>query len=89
MALGAAPGDIVRRVLQRSLALSAAGLLAGLLVALALSRLLASLLFGVGATDPATYGGVAALLLLVSAIASWIPARRATRVDPVSALRSE
>jgi putative ABC transport system permease protein len=89
MALGAAPGDIVRRVLQRSLALSAAGLVAGLLVALALSRLLASLLFGVGATDIPTYAGVSALLLLVSAIASWIPARRATRVDPVSALRSE
>ena len=89
MALGAAPGDIVRRVLQRSLALAATGLLAGLLVALALSRLLASLLFGVGATDPATYIGVSGLLLLVSAVASWIPARRATRVDPVSALRSE
>ena len=89
MALGAAPGDIVRRVLQRSLALSAAGLIAGLLVALALSRLLASLLFGVGAADPATYAGVSALLLIVSAAASWIPARRATRVDPVTALRSE
>ena len=89
MALGAAPSDIVRRVLQRSLTLSAAGLVAGLLVALVLSRLLASLLFGVGATDLATYVGVSALLLFVSAIAAWIPARRATRVDPVSALRSE
>jgi predicted permease len=89
MALGAAPADIVRRVLKRGLTLAAVGLGAGVLAALALSRLLSSLLFGVGAGDPATYAGVSVLLLLVSAAASWIPARRATRVDPVTALRSE
>jgi putative ABC transport system permease protein len=89
MALGAAPGDIVRRVLKRGLTLTGVGLAAGVLAALALSRLLSSLLFGVGAGDPATYAGVSALLLLVSAAACWIPARRATRVDPVTALRSE
>jgi putative ABC transport system permease protein len=89
MALGAAPGDIVRRVLRRGLALAGAGLAAGILAALGLSRLLSSLLFGVGAGDPATYAAVSALLLLVSAAACWIPARRATRVDPVTALRSE
>ena len=89
MALGAAPGDIVRRVVQRGLALAAVGLAAGVLAALALSRLLSSLLFGVGAADPATYGAVSAVLLLVSAAACWIPARRATRIDPTVALRSE
>jgi len=89
MALGASPGDIVRRVLQRGLALAAAGLAAGILAALALSRLLSSLLFGVGAGDPVTYAVVSAILLVVSAAACWIPARRATRVDPVTALRSE
>jgi putative ABC transport system permease protein len=89
MALGAAPADIVRRVLQRGLALAGAGLVAGLLAAFALSRLLSSLLFGVGAGDPVTYAGVSFLLLLVSAAACWIPARRATRIDPTVALRSE
>jgi predicted permease len=89
MALGAAPGDIVRRVLRRGLTLAGVGLAAGVLGALALSRLLSGLLFGIGAADPATYAGVSALLLLVSAAACWIPARRATRVDPVTALRSE
>jgi putative ABC transport system permease protein len=89
MALGAAPGDIVRRVLRRGLALAIAGLALGVVAALALSQLLSSLLFGVGAGDPATYAGVSTLLLLVSAAACWFPARRATRVDPVTALRSE
>ena len=89
MALGAAPADIVRRVLQRGMALAAAGLVAGLLVAFALSRLLSSLLFGVGAGDPVTYGAVSLLLFLVAAAACWLPARRATRIDPTVALRSE
>jgi putative ABC transport system permease protein len=89
MALGAAPGDIVRRVLRRGLALAGAGLAAGIVAALALSRLLSSLLFGVGAGDPATYGAVSLVLFLVSAAACWIPARRATRIDPTVALRSE
>jgi predicted permease len=89
MALGAEPGDILRRVLRRGLTLAGIGLAAGVLAALALSRVLSSLLFGVGAGDPATYAGVSIVLLLVSAAACWIPSRRATRVDPVTALRSE
>jgi ABC-type antimicrobial peptide transport system permease subunit len=65
------------------------GLLIGLAGALALSRFLQSLLFGVDATDPATFVLVAVGLLLVAAGACWIPARRATRVDPMIALRNE
>jgi predicted permease len=89
MALGARPGDILRGVLQRGLALAGIGVAAGLAAAFVLSRLLASLLFGVGASDAATYGAVSLLLFGVSALACWLPARRATRIDPAIALRNE
>ena len=89
MALGARPADIVRGVLQHGLLLAGIGLAAGLVAALGLSQLLSSLLFGVGPTDPGTYAAVSALLLLIAAVASWIPARRATRIDPTLALRHE
>ncbi len=89
MALGARPGDILRGVLQRGLTLAGIGVAAGLGAAFALSRLLASLLFGVGASDAGTYGAVSLLLFAVAAVACWLPARRATRIDPAIALRNE
>ena len=89
MALGASPADIVRDVVRRGLALAALGLAAGLAAALALSRLLSSLLFQVRPHDAATYAAVCGLLLLLTAGASWVPARRATRIDPTRALRTE
>jgi predicted permease len=89
IALGAGRGDILRLVLGQSLTVVLAGIALGLAGAFALSRLLASFLFGVSATDLATFVGVAALLGLTSLLAAWIPARRATKVDPMVALRSE
>ncbi len=89
MALGASPSDIVRDVVRRGVTLAAVGLAAGLAAALALSRLLSSLLFHVRPHDAATYAAVSALLLLLTAAASWVPARRATRIDPTRALRTE
>jgi len=89
MALGATPGDVLRRVVGRGIGLAALGTAVGLLGAMALSRYIQSLLFGVKATDPATYAGVATVLLAAAAAASYLPARRATRVDPIAALRAE
>lgn len=87
MALGAAPGQILWSVLRYGGALALGGTAAGIVVAIGLSRFLRGLLYGVGPLDLAAYGGSAALLILVTLIATWIPARRATRVDPSVALR--
>jgi putative ABC transport system permease protein len=89
MALGAAAADVVGLVLRQAVRLSAVAVGAGLVGAAALSRGLASLLYGVRPIDPATFAGVAILLLGVAALAAWIPARRAARVDPIAALRNE
>jgi ABC-type lipoprotein release transport system permease subunit len=89
MALGARTSDILRLILRQGLALTGIGLAVGLIAAVAATRLIASMLFAVKASDPATYIGVAALLGVVSLAASYIPARRAARVDPVSALRQD
>ncbi|HEX7049883.1 MAG TPA: ABC transporter permease [Longimicrobiales bacterium] len=89
MALGADPGSVRRLVVGRALALAATGLGVGLLGALALTRLLGSLLYGVTATDPLTYGAVALTLIGVAFLAGYLPARGATRVDPTVALRAE
>ena len=89
MALGASPGGVLRLILRQGMALTGAGLARGLIASLALTRLVASMLFAVKPGDPATYAGVAVLLGLVSLAACYIPARRATLVDPVSALRQE
>jgi predicted permease len=89
LALGASPASLLRGVVVRGLALTAGGLAAGLVAAIALSRLIATFLFGVTATDPVTYAAGGAVLLLTSALASYVPGRRATRVDPACALRQE
>jgi putative ABC transport system permease protein len=89
MALGARRGDILRLFVGQGLTLLVVGLAIGLAAAVALAPLLASLLFGVEPTDAPTLAGVTLLLLLVGAIASYLPARRATKVDPMVALRVE
>jgi predicted permease len=89
MALGAGRGDVLRLIVGRGMALTGIGLAAGLIAAVAATRLVASMLFEVKPGDPATYLGVAALLGAVSLAACYIPARRAARVDPASALRQD
>jgi putative ABC transport system permease protein len=89
MALGARTNDVLRLILRQGMVLTGIGLAVGLIAAVAATRLVASMLFEVKASDPATYIGVAALLGVVSLAASYIPARRAARVDPVSALRQD
>ena len=89
IALGASAANVLKIVLGRGLLLTAAGLLVGIGGALALTRVLASLLFNVKATDPWTFAGVSVLLAGVALVAGFIPARRATQIDPVVALRFE
>jgi len=89
LALGAQPGDLRRMVVRSGLRLAGMGILIGIVGALILTRLMQGVLYGVTATDPMTFGAVAVALLGVAAVASWIPAMRATRVDPLVALRSE
>lgn len=89
MALGASQAEILRFIMRQGVILSLAGVLVGLMAALASMRLIRSLLFGVSATDLATYILVPAVLLTVALAATFIPARRATRVDPLNALRYE
>ena len=89
MALGARAGDVVLMVVRQALALVLAGVVLGLAATAVLTRLLASILYGVSATDPVIYAGTALLLTAVGVVAAWLPARRATRVDPVAALRCE
>jgi predicted permease len=89
MALGARPSDIWRIVLRQGLAILAIGALAGILAALGLTRVMASFLYGVSPYDPLTYLGVTILIAAVTLLACYIPARRATKVDPMVALRYE
>jgi putative ABC transport system permease protein len=89
LALGANPRDVLRLVVGQGMALTVAGVAIGLGAAYWLTRLIATLLFGVSATDGATFAGVAALLAVVAFLSTWIPARRAARVDPLIALRYE
>ena len=89
IALGAQPGNIASMLLRQELLPVALGVVTGVLASLALGRVLRSLLFGVSAADPATICAVVAVLSAVAAVATYIPAHRATRVDPVTALRYE
>ena len=89
IALGAAPAQVRRLVVARGFALVLAGVAVGIVGAVVLTRFMGALLFGVTPTDPVTYGAVAALLVGAALLASYLPARRATRVDPILALRAE
>ena len=89
MALGADSRESLGLIIGGGLRLAALGLLIGVPAAFALTRLLGGLLSGVTATDPMTYGAVIALLTLSALLASNLPARRATRIDPIAALRGE
>jgi ABC-type antimicrobial peptide transport system permease subunit len=89
MTLGAHQGNVLKLVLRQGIVLAIAGAAVGIGVALGVTRYLASMLYNVRASDPATIAGVAILLTLVAFAACYIPAHRATRVDPMVALRHE
>jgi predicted permease len=89
VALGAAPRQVLLPVLREGIVLALAGIAIGLAGAFLAARALSAFLFGVGATDPVTFSGVALLMLIVASLASYIPSRRALKVDPVVALRAE
>ena len=89
IALGATSGDVLRLVLKHVVLATLTGLVIGLAGALSLTRYLSSLLYGVRPTDPATFVVVSSFLAMAAFVASFIPARRATRVDPMVALRHE
>ena len=89
MALGANRGDVVRLVVREGMRLTLIGLVIGLICSLGLGLVLSGALYGVRAMDARVYAGVTALLVAVSGLACYLPARRATRVDPLIALRAE
>jgi putative ABC transport system permease protein len=89
MALGARRPDVLALIVKRGMALVLIGIACGIVLSLASARLMSGLLFGITATDPLTFIGVAALLALVAFVANYLPARRAASVDPIVALRYE
>jgi putative ABC transport system permease protein len=89
MALGASRSSVLRMVLGQGLRMTAIGLSLGLALALAVTRAMSSILFGISPTDPATFAAILLLLGTIALLACYLPARRATRVDPMVALRYE
>jgi putative ABC transport system permease protein len=89
LALGAQSKDVLKLIIGQGIRLALAGLLLGLGGALSLTRVMKTLLFGISATDPLMFAVIALLLMVVALAACWLPARRATKVDPMIALRSE
>jgi putative ABC transport system permease protein len=89
IALGAEPGQVLRSILRRGAQLALGGVGIGLVAAMALTRYLRSMLTEVGSTDPVVFASVSLLLVLVALAACYVPAHRATKVDPIEALRSE
>jgi putative ABC transport system permease protein len=89
VALGAQRGSVLRHVVGKALSVSSLGVIVGIAATLIVTQWLASLLFGINARDPLTLAGAAGLLLLTTLLASWLPARRAARVDPVTVLRMD
>jgi ABC-type antimicrobial peptide transport system permease subunit len=89
MALGAQRSEVRKMFLRQGLSLSVVGLAIGLVAALALTRLMSSLLFGISSTDLVTYAAAVVLILGAAALASYVPARRASAIDPVETLKAE
>ena len=89
MALGARPADVLKLIIKQGMILGGGGVVIGLIVSFAMSRVLASQLYGITSTDPLTFAAISLLLILVAVIACYIPARRATKVDPMVAVRYE
>jgi ABC-type antimicrobial peptide transport system permease subunit len=89
IALGAQSRNVLRLVLGDGLKMTVIGVAVGLLAAFGLTRLLTGMVYGVSTTDPATFAAIAVLLIVVALLACYIPARRATKVDPLTALRYE
>jgi putative ABC transport system permease protein len=89
LALGAAPIEIIAMVIRQGMLLAISGLVIGVVTAAALSRTVSSLLFGISATDGRVFGTVSVILALVAFFACYVPARRATRIDPIVALHME
>jgi ABC-type antimicrobial peptide transport system permease subunit len=89
MALGAQTGDVRKMFLRQGLSLTAIGIALGIGVAVMLTRVMSAFLFGVGPMDPMTYAAVSGILAAVALVATYLPARRASRVDPIVALRAD
>jgi ABC-type antimicrobial peptide transport system permease subunit len=89
LALGAARKDVLVMILREASSLAAVGAVCGVVAAALLGRYVRAMLFGVTPADPATFGGAVAIVMLVALLAGWVPARRASRLDPMTALRHE